>query len=100
MSNVSAETEFQLATTLEFMTAAAFEARLCPTWPNEIKKTKLDNNTEPAAGINFLLWPVRVTRYFLLKPCLSNVEKLNLNFVFSQSLILKRELSKVTKPGY
>jgi hypothetical protein len=37
------------------MTAAAFEARLCPTWLNEIKKTKLYTNTSPAAGINFLL---------------------------------------------
>ena len=38
------------------MTAAAFEARLCPTWLNEIKKTKLFTYTSPAAGINFLLW--------------------------------------------
>jgi len=37
------------------MTAAAFEARLCPTWLNEIKKTKLYSHTSPAAGINFLL---------------------------------------------
>ena len=37
------------------MTAADFEARLCPTWLNEIKKTKLYNYTKPAAGINFLL---------------------------------------------
>jgi hypothetical protein len=41
--------------TFEFMTAAVFEARLCPTWLNEIKKTKLYNYTSPAAGINFLL---------------------------------------------
>jgi len=39
------------------MTAAAFEARLCPTWLNEIKKTKLYNYTSPAAGINFLCAP-------------------------------------------
>jgi len=38
-----------------FMTAAAFEARLCPPWPNEIKKIKLYNYTSPAAGINLLL---------------------------------------------
>jgi len=44
-----------LPTTLEFMTAAAFEARHCPTWVNEIKKTKLHTYTSPAAGINFLL---------------------------------------------
>jgi hypothetical protein len=41
--------------TFEFMTAAAFEARLCPTWLNEIKKTKFYTYTKPAAGINFLL---------------------------------------------
>jgi hypothetical protein len=40
------------------MTAAVFEARLCPTWLNEIKKTKLYTYTSPAAGINFLLWLV------------------------------------------
>ena len=40
------------------MTAAVFEARLCPTWVNEIKKTKLYTYTSPAAGINFLLWAV------------------------------------------
>jgi hypothetical protein len=38
-----------------FMTAWAFEARHCPTLLNEIKKTKLDGNTEPQAGINILL---------------------------------------------
>jgi len=37
------------------MTAAVFEARHCPTWLNEIKKTKLYSHTKPAAGINFLL---------------------------------------------
>jgi hypothetical protein len=26
--------------------------------PNEIKKTNLDNNTSPAAGISALLWAV------------------------------------------
>jgi len=40
------------------MTAAAFEARSCPTLPNEIKKTKLYNYAKPAAGINFLLGAV------------------------------------------
>jgi hypothetical protein len=39
-----------------FMTAWAFEARHCPTLPNEIKKTKLQIYTEPQAGINILLW--------------------------------------------
>ena len=38
-----------------FMTAWAFEARHCPTLPNEIKKTKLQIYTEPQAGINILL---------------------------------------------
>jgi len=38
-----------------FMTAWAFEARHCPTLLNEIKKTKLDSNAEPQAGINILL---------------------------------------------
>lgn len=47
----------QLLPTFEFMTAAAFEARSCPTWQNEIKKTNLYTYTSPAAGINFLLWP-------------------------------------------
>jgi|GEM_PF-6510005 len=37
------------------MTAAAFEARSCPTWANEIKKTKFYTYTKPAAVINFLL---------------------------------------------
>ena len=37
------------------MTAATFEARLCPSGQNEIKKTKLQFNTSPAAGINFFL---------------------------------------------
>ena len=43
-----------------FMTAWVFEARHCPTLPNEIKKTKLQIYTEPQAGINILLAPVRV----------------------------------------
>ncbi len=38
-----------------FMTAWVFEARLCPTLPNEIKKTKLQIYTSPQAGINILL---------------------------------------------
>jgi len=38
-----------------FMTAWVFEARHCPTLLNENKKTKLDSNTEPQAGINILL---------------------------------------------
>ena len=46
---------YGLPATFEFMTAAAFEARLCPTWLDEIKKTKLHTYTSPAAGINFLL---------------------------------------------
>ena len=37
------------------MTAWVFEARHCPTLLNEIKKTKLQINTEPQAGINILL---------------------------------------------
>ena len=40
------------------MTAWVFEARHCPTLPNEIKKTKLQIYNEPQAGINILLWPV------------------------------------------
>jgi len=38
-----------------FVTAWVFEARHCPTLPNEIKKTKLKIYTEPQAGINILL---------------------------------------------
>jgi len=38
------------------MTAADFEARLCPMWPKRNIKTKLQINTSPAAGINILLW--------------------------------------------
>ena len=45
----------KLLVTFVFMTAWAFEARHCPTLLNEIKKTKLDSNTEPQAGINILL---------------------------------------------
>ena len=44
-----------LLPTFMFMTAWAFEARHCPTLPNEIKKTKLQIYTEPQAGINILL---------------------------------------------
>jgi len=50
-----------LLVTFVFMTAAAFEARLCPTWPNEIKKNKLQFYMSPAAGINILL----CVRFFL-----------------------------------
>jgi len=39
------------------MTAWVFEARHCPTLPNEIKKTKLQICTEPQAGINILCAP-------------------------------------------
>jgi hypothetical protein len=42
-----------------FVTAAAFEARFCPPLLNKIKKTKLDSNTEPQAGINILLQAAR-----------------------------------------
>jgi hypothetical protein len=38
-----------------FMTAWVFEARHCPTLLNEIKKTKLDSNAEPQAGINIFV---------------------------------------------
>jgi len=44
-----------LLLTFVFMTAWVFEARLCPTLPNEIKKTKLQLYTSPQAGINILL---------------------------------------------
>ena len=37
------------------MTAWVFEARHRPTLLNEIKKTKLNGNAEPQAGINILL---------------------------------------------
>jgi len=37
------------------MTAWVFESLHCPTLLNEFKKTKLDSNTEPQAGINILL---------------------------------------------
>ncbi len=46
------------------MTAWAFEALHCPTLLTEIKKTKLQTYTEPQAGINILLAPVRVTSHF------------------------------------
>jgi hypothetical protein len=52
-------------TTFMFMTAWAFEARHCPTLLNEIKKTKLDSNTEPQAGINILLCTVPRLHYSL-----------------------------------
>ena len=45
----------QLPPTFMHMTCRGFETRHCPTWPNEIKKTKLYTCTSPAAGINFLL---------------------------------------------
>jgi hypothetical protein len=51
--------------TFMFMTAWAFEARHCPTLLNEIKKTKLDSNTEPQAGINILLCTVPRLHYSL-----------------------------------
>ena len=47
-----------LQATFMFMTAWAFEARLCPTLLNEIKKTKLQTYTAPQAGINILLCTV------------------------------------------
>jgi|GEM_PF-2473622 len=60
------------------MTAAVFEARICPTWLNEIKKTKLYTYTSPAAGINFLLWPVGFV----------NCHHMPLNSFFNQFLVL------------
>jgi len=36
-----------LPPTFMFVTAWVFEALHCPTLLNEIKKTKLDSNTEP-----------------------------------------------------
>jgi len=44
-----------------FMTAWVFEARHCPTLLNEFKKTKLDSNTSPQAGINILLAVVTIS---------------------------------------
>jgi hypothetical protein len=55
------------------MTAAAVEARLCPTWQNEIKKTKLYSHTLPAAGINTVLAVVG------LRPSLSVVLFISVN---------------------
>ena len=43
-----------------FVTAWVFEVRHCPTLPNEIKKTKLQIDTEPQAGINILLGAGRI----------------------------------------
>ena len=57
-----------LCITFEFMTAADFEARLCPTWLNEIKKTKLYTYTSTAAGINFLLAAVGINLNYLTNP--------------------------------
>jgi hypothetical protein len=45
----------ELPTTAMFMTAWVFEARLCPTLLNEIKKTKLQIHTSPEAGINIFV---------------------------------------------
>jgi hypothetical protein len=45
----------RLRTTVMFMTAWVFEARHCPTLPNDVKKTKLHIYTSPQAGINILL---------------------------------------------
>jgi hypothetical protein len=44
------------------MAAAVFEATSCPRVRNEIKKTKLHSNTEPAADINTLLCAVALHR--------------------------------------
>lgn len=60
------------------MTAAVFEARSCPTWLNEIKKTKLDTYTSPAAGINFLLGAGRFAESLNFTCHLSFTSKLKL----------------------
>jgi hypothetical protein len=53
-----------------FMTAGVFEARHCPTLPNEIKKTKPQIYISPQAGINILLVAGKIVHtlnfYFLL----------------------------------
>lgn len=48
------------------MTAAVFEAGFVPRVGNEVSKTKLHFHLSPAAGINLVLAPVRVHRYFNL----------------------------------
>ena len=60
MSNVSAETEFQLATTFVFIACWVFEARHCPNLPNEIKKTKRKIKITPQHEINIVLATVGV----------------------------------------
>jgi hypothetical protein len=62
-----------------FMTAWVFEALHCPTLLNEIKKTELDSNTEPQAGINILLVAVWPSPHFIRSLCpLSPVSYTNL----------------------
>ena len=67
------------------MTAAAFEARLCPKRLNEIKKTKLFTYTSPAAHKLFVVasWVsyVIVSRLFYL------------SFVFNLHVVLGNELN-------
>ena len=48
------------------MTAAVFEAVFVHRGWNEISKTKLHFNLSPAVGINTVLAPVRVHRWFVL----------------------------------
>jgi hypothetical protein len=56
-----------------FMTAWVFEARNCPTLPNEIKKTKLQIYTSPQAGINILLGAGRSRSIFFVSEVVSVV---------------------------
>jgi hypothetical protein len=49
-----------------FMTAWGFEACICPTLLNEIKKTKLQTYTSPQAGINILLVTVWPSPHFVI----------------------------------
>ena len=48
------------------MTAAAFETVFVSRYGNEVKQTELHFYRSPAAGINLVLAPVRVHRYFVL----------------------------------
>ena len=70
-----------------FMTAWVFEARHCPTLPNEIKKTKLTIYTEPQAGINILLPSVEFRSSMV-------TESLNCQWLN----IMSESLSPVKKP--
>ena len=58
------------------MQAWAFEATSCPTRPNEVKKTKRQNNTSPQACISIVLCAGWACRPFYISPALSSHQDL------------------------